>query len=84
MRFYINEAKEFKFEMDDEEKEDVKTAIRAFEAGIEYASNLSDDEKESKLAKYIANKFLNYESKKIAEYSFFGFIYQLKEKLGLN
>ena len=82
MRFYIDG--EFKFEIAKTERKTVKTAIKAFEAGIKYASNLSDDDKQSKLSRYIAENFLDEESKKVAQYSYFNFIYQLKEKLGLQ
>lgn len=82
MRFYIDG--EFKFEIAKTERKTVKAAIKAFEAGIKYASNLSDDEKESKLSKYIAENFLDEESKKVAQYSFFRFMYQLKEELRLH
>lgn len=84
MRFYISEKNESVFEISRVERKAVKAAIKAFEAGIEHASNLSDDNKESELAKYIANNFLDEESKKIARSSFFGFIYQLKKNLKMN
>lgn len=84
MKFYIDEDKKMIFEIAKAERKNVKVAIKAFEAGIEHASNLSNDSKESKLAKYIATNFLDDESKKIAQYSFFRFMYQLKEELRLH
>lgn len=84
MRIYIGENKKMNFEMSKMDREAVKAAIKAFEAGIKYASNVSDDEKQSKLSRYIAESFLDEESKKVAQYSYFNFIYQLKEKLGLQ
>lgn len=83
MWIFIGEDKKMNFEISKEERKAVKSAIAAFEAGIEYASNLSDDDKQSKLSKYIAENFLDEESKKVAQNSYFNFIYQLKEKLGL-
>lgn len=84
MRFYIDKNNKMNFEISKSDKKAVKAAIKAFEAGIKYASNVSDDDKQSKLSKYIAENFLDEESKRVAQYSYFNFIYQLKEKLGLH
>lgn len=84
MRFYIDKNNEMNFEISKAEKKAVKAAIKAYEAGIEHASNVSKDDKQSKLAKYVTENFLDDKSKKIARYSYFNFMYHLKEKLGLN
>lgn len=84
MRFYIDENKKMNFKMSKTERKAVKAAIKAFEAGIGHASNVSADDKQSKLSKYISENFLDEESKRVAQYSYFNFIYQLKEKLGLH
>ena len=72
------------FEMSKMDREAVKTAIKAFEAGIKYASNVSDDEKQSKLAKYIAENFLDENSHDLAKDSYWRFIYNLKKFLDME
>lgn len=84
MRIYIGENKKMNFEMSKMDRKAVKAAIKAFEAGIEYASNVPNDDKQSKLSKYIAENFLDEESKKVAKYSYFNFMYNLKENLKLK
>lgn len=84
MRIYIDKNNKMNFEISKMDKKAVKAAIKAFEAGIKYASNVSDDDKQSKLSRYIAENFLDEESKKVAQYSFFRFMYQLKEELRLH
>lgn len=83
MRCYID-GKKFVFEITKRKKRVLRVAIRTFEAAIKHASNLSDDDKKSELAKYIANNFLDDESKKIAASSYWNFIYMLKDFLAMN
>lgn len=84
MKFYFDKDNKIKFKISKRQKGTLKSSIRAFEAGIEHSSNLSDDEKKSELAKYVANNFLDDESKKIAASSYWRFIYQLKKFLDMN
>ncbi len=84
MRIYIGKDNKINFKITKRKKSAVKEAVKAFEAGIGYASNVSDDDKQAKLSQYIAENFLDDDSKTIAKYSYFNFIYQLKEKLNLN
>lgn len=81
MKFYV-ENSNYKIEIDAITAEKVKFAMEAFSEGINNASNISEDEKKSRLAKYIAKTFLeDEESEKLAKESYFYFMHLLKLKL---
>lgn len=84
MKFYFDKDNKIKFKISKRQKGAVKAAIMAFEAGIEHASNVSADDKESKLARYIANNFLDENSQELAKASYWSFIYKLKKFLDMN
>lgn len=81
MKFQV-ENSNYKIEIDAITAEKVKSAMEAFSEGINNASNISEDEKKSRLAKYIAKTFLeDEESKELAKNSYFYFMHLLKLKL---
>lgn len=86
MECYENEEKNYiiEIDMDEETAKLVKVAINAFTAGINNAP-MSVDQKESEKARYIATTFLEDEkSREVAKKSYWKFMYQLEEKLGLH